>query len=191
MLDRQAFYDQRAARRPAEQKRSYNRLLRQYYRFFVTPGARVLEVGCGVGDLLVAVEPCVGVGIDFSTENIEIARWRYQEHHHLSFHTGEASAFKVEGKFDYIILSDLVNDVSDVQAVLEHVRKFAHERTRLVLNFFNHAWRPVLALAEKLELKAPSPPQNWLSASDMQNLLRLAGWEMVKQETKILSPVGI
>jgi 2-polyprenyl-3-methyl-5-hydroxy-6-metoxy-1,4-benzoquinol methylase len=191
MLDRQAFYDQRAARRPAEQKRTYNRLLRQYYRFFVTPGARVLEVGCGVGDLLAALEPCVGIGIDFSRENIEIARSRHREHRHLSFHTAEAASFQVDGKFDYIILSDLVNDVADVQAVLEHVRKFAHERTRLVLNFFNHAWRPVLALAEKLELKAPTLPQNWLSASDMQNLLHLAGWEMVKQETKILSPVGI
>ena len=190
MLDRQGFYDQRAARRPAEQKRFYNQLLRRYYRFFVTPGARVLEVGCGVGDLLVAVEPCVGVGIDFSAENIELARWRHQ-HHHISFQTDEAASFQVEGKFDYIILSDLVNDVTDVQAVLEHVRKFAHEKTRLVLNFFNHAWRPILALAEKLEFKAPTLPQNWLSATDMQNLLHLSGWEMVKQETKILSPVDV
>jgi ubiquinone/menaquinone biosynthesis C-methylase UbiE len=191
MLNRQAFYDQRAGRRPAEQKRFYNRLLRHYYRFFITPGARVLEVGCGIGDLLAAVEPCAGVGVDFSPENIEIARARHQEHRHLTFQSGEAASFQVEGKFDYIILSDLVNDVADVQAVLEHVRKFAHERTRLVLNFFNHAWRPILALAEKLELKAPTPAQNWLSAADMQNLLHLAGWETVKQETKILSPVGI
>lgn len=188
MLDRQAFYDQRAALRPAEQKRFYNRLLRQYYGFFVPSGARVLEVGCGIGDLLASVKPCFGVGIDFSAKSIEVARER---HPHLKFHRAEAETFQVEGKFDYIILSDLVNDVQDVQAVLEHVRNFAHERTRIVLNFFNYLWRPILNFAEKLEVKAPTLLQNWLSAADMQNLLRLAGWEMIKQETKILSPIGV
>ena len=77
MLDRQAFYEQRAAHRPAEQKRFYNRLLRQYYSFFVPAGARVLEVGCGTGDLLASVKPCFGVGIDFSPKTIEIARERH------------------------------------------------------------------------------------------------------------------
>lgn len=188
MLDRQAFYEERAAFRPAEQNRCYHRLLRQYYRFFIPPGARVLEVGCGVGDLLAAVEPCFGVGIDFSAKMIAIASERHPD---LQFHHADADAFHTEGKFDYIILSDLVNDLTDVQAVLEHVRKFAHERTRIVLNFFNYLWRPVLGVAESLEFKAPTLLQNWLSAADMQNLLRLAGWEMVKQDTKVLSPVGM
>ena len=188
MLDRQAFYEQRAAHRPAEQKRFYNRLLRQYYSFFVPAGARVLEVGCGTGDLLASVKPCFGVGIDFSPKMVDIARER---HPHLKFHCADAKDFDVERKFDYIILSDLVNDLEDVQQVLEHVRKYAHERTRIVLNFFNYLWRPALKFAEQLEVKAPTQLQNWLSAADMQNLLRLAGWEMVKQETKILSPVDV
>jgi hypothetical protein len=76
-----------------------------------------------------------------------------------------------------------------VQAVLESLRRFAHPGTRLVLNFFSNLWRPALRLAEHLEMKAPTPPQNWLSADDMRNLLELAGWHLLRQETKILTPV--
>jgi SAM-dependent methyltransferase len=188
MFDRKAFYDDRARFRPAEQKRFYHVLLRRYYSFFIPAGSRVLEIGCGTGDLLAALKPSYGVGIDFSEKNLALARERHPD---LHFHTAEAETFQSKEKFDYIILSDVVNDVPDVQALLEHLRGFAHERTRLVLNFFNMLWRPILALAESLELKAPTPPQNWLSAADMQNLLRLSGWELIRQETKILSPVGI
>src|SRR5437879_5526212 len=69
------------------------------------------------------------------------------------------------------------------------VRQFAEPNTRLVMNFFNNLWRPVLALAEKIGAKAPTPQQNWLSSGDMKNLLHLADWELVKMETRILWPL--
>ena len=56
MIDRRAFYDQRAAFRVRETGRCYQQLLRKQYAFWVPPGLRVLEVGCGLGDLLAAVE---------------------------------------------------------------------------------------------------------------------------------------
>jgi SAM-dependent methyltransferase len=185
MTDRQQFYQERARFRPEEGKRYYHVLLERYYRFLIPEGASVLEVGCGIGNLLAALKPSLGVGVDFSSAMISLAKLR---HPHLQWICGEASRFKLEGKFDYIILSDIVNDHPDVQALLEHLRQFAHERTRLVLNFFNNLWRPIMAIAEQLEWKAPNPPQNWLSADDMQNLLRLAGWEVIRQETKVLCP---
>ena len=130
MLDRQSFYDSRARFRPAEQQRTYNTLLRHYYRFFVPPNARVLEIGCGIGDLLAATRPACGVGIDFSPEAIALARGRHPE---LRFICSSAEESSLDEKFDYIILSDLVNDLNDVQAVLERARRFSHERTRLVI----------------------------------------------------------
>ena len=48
----------------------YHQRIAQIYRFVVTPGQRVLEVGCSQGDLLAALEPSVGVGVDFSQEMI-------------------------------------------------------------------------------------------------------------------------
>ena len=63
----QAFDEIAAAqpepRRPA---RGYHRLIEAVHRSIVRPGASVLEIGSGGGDLLAAVEPARGVGIDVS-----------------------------------------------------------------------------------------------------------------------------
>jgi SAM-dependent methyltransferase len=186
--NRRSFYDERAPLRPGEQARFYHRLLERYYAFFIPAQATVLEIGCGIGDLLAALRPSRGVGVDFSPAMIEIAQRR---HPHLEFHCAEGSAFFTEEKFDYIVLSELVNDIPDVQAQLEAVRQFAHERTRLVLNFFNNLWRPILSLAEAMNWKARTMPQNWLSSFDMRNLLHLAGWELVQQQTRVLFPLEV
>jgi tRNA G46 methylase TrmB len=41
----------------------YHRRLEQVYQAVVPPGQRVLELGCGTGDLLAAVAPSFGVGL--------------------------------------------------------------------------------------------------------------------------------
>jgi len=184
--DRRAFYEQRAPHRPRESGRQYHRLLQKYYAFLIPPGARVLELGCGLGDLLAAVRPARGVGVDFSPAMVSLARQRHPE---LEFHVADAAAFASDEQFDYIIVSDLVNDVPDVQAVLERARQLAHPRSRLVVNFFNDLWRPILAAAERAGAKAPTLLQNWLAAADVKNLLFLAGWELIKTDKRILWPV--
>ncbi len=187
MIDRRAFYDQRAPLRPGESSRYYHQLLKNYFQFLVPPDVSVLEIGCGIGDLLAAVKPSRGVGVDFSPATVELAR---QRHPGLEFQVADAAGFSATEKFDYIILSDLVNDLPDVQAVLEKLQAVSHPRTRLVINFFNNLWRPILKSAEGMNAKAPTQLQNWLSFGDMKNLLHLAGWEMVKYDTRILWPVN-
>lgn len=186
MLDRRSFYEARAAFREREGRRRYHQLVGRHFSHLVPPNRRVLEAGCGLGDLLATVKPARGVGVDFSRAMIEAAR---QRHSHLDFRVADAAQFATQEQFDYILLSDLVNDLPDVQAVFDHLRGAAHCRTRLVLNFFNNLWRPILTLSVKLGLKAPTPPPNWLSADDVKNLLHLAGWEVVKVDPRILWPV--
>ena len=180
------FYENRS--RPCREQaanRYYHRLVEAYFKFFIPPGASVLEIGCGLGDLLSSLKPRYGVGIDFSATTIEQARERHPE---LEFRVAEALQFRSDQVFDYVVLSDLVNDLPDVQAVLSRVLDHVHSRSRVILNFFNNVWRPVLRLGEWLGCKVPTPPQSWLSAADVQNLLHLAGWELVKQDIKILWP---
>ena len=43
----------------------------------VVPGHRVLDVGCGLGDLLASTRPSEGVGIDISDRMIAIAKTRH------------------------------------------------------------------------------------------------------------------
>ena len=186
MTDRKTFYEERAPDRARELTRHYHRLLRSYFRFFVPPNLRVLEMGCGLGDLLAAVQPAHGVGVDFSEGMIVAARARHPE---LRFEVADAGTFQAGGKFDYILASDLVNDLPDVQQFFEQARGAAHPDTRLVVNCFNTLWRPVLGLAARLGWKSPTPPQNWLSLADVKDLLHLAGWEVVRTDTRILWPV--
>jgi SAM-dependent methyltransferase len=164
----------------------YHKLLRYYYRFFVPPGMRILEVGCGHGDLLAALEPSLGVGIDFSEEMVRCAS---SKHKSLSFIQADAHDLPIEGTFDVIILSDLVNDLWDVQSVLQELRNFSHPGTRLVLNFFNNLWRIPLSAAKKMGLGFETLEQNWFSPHDIFNLLELAGFEVISTRPLILFPL--
>ena len=186
MIDRRAFHEQLAPELPRASRRFYHRLLEKYFSFLIPPGQRVLELGCGLGDLLAAVRPERGVGVDFSPATLALAAERHPE---FKFHEADAAQFRGTERFDYIILSDLVNDLPDVQAVLQNLHHSAFQHTRLVINFHNNLWRPLLALAERFKAKSPAPSQNWLSPNDVKNLLHLAGWEVVRTDTRILWPL--
>ena len=43
-------------------------------QFLIPPGKRVLELGCGRGELLAALQPSYGVGVDFSAKTIARAK---------------------------------------------------------------------------------------------------------------------
>ena len=51
----------------------YHRELSGLVQSLIVPGSRVLEVGCGLGDLLAAVAPNNSLGIDASPRSIELA----------------------------------------------------------------------------------------------------------------------
>jgi ubiquinone/menaquinone biosynthesis C-methylase UbiE len=91
----------------------YHRRLNQIYQFLITPGQRVLEIGCGIGDLLAELQPARGVGVDFSPEMITRAR---AKHPALEFVQADAHNLAgIKGPFDVVIFSDAVNDLWDVQ----------------------------------------------------------------------------
>ena len=166
----------------------YHRMLADQYRFLVPPGQRVLEVGCGDGDLLAALEPCFGVGVDLSPAMVERARHRHGSER-LRFHAAAIEEIDLgEVVFDVIVMSDLVGYLYDIKAVLAGLLRHCHPRTRLVLNFHSRLWEPVFGLAEKLSLKAPRPVINWVTREDVDGLLRLAGFETVRSFARIVVP---
>ena len=166
----------------------YHQRLAQLYQFLVAPGLNVLEIGCGKGDLLAAVQPARGIGIDFSNEMIKRAQ---QRHPHLQFICADAHALPLEKPFDIIILSDLLNDIWDVQTLLEQVAKLSAPHTRLILNSYSRLWEQPLALAEWLGLAHPTLHQNWLTVEDITNLLYFTHFEAIQHHTEILFPLSI
>ncbi len=164
----------------------YHERISEIYRYLVPPGQRVLEIGCGTGDLLASLQPTQGMGIDFSAEMIRRAKKKYPN---LRFILCDAHEISLNGQFDVIILSDLVNDLWDVQAVLSGLDRLCSHRTRIIINTYSRVWELPLLLTQKLGLSTPLLPQNWLTVEDICNLLHLAGYEDIRHFNEILWPV--
>lgn len=164
----------------------YQHLLARFYRFLIPPGKQVLELGCGHGDLLAALEPSCGVGVDFSEVMVAAAAAKHPAQHFIRC---DAGGLPLSATFDVIILSDLVNDLWDLQAVLENIRPLCHSGTRIILNFYNPLWNIPLKMVKRLGKGADTLEQNWFSPHDVENLLDLAGFEVIKSHARILLPI--
>jgi len=185
---RRRHWDALAGRTRRGPAAAYARRLARIYRSLVAPGLRVLEIGCAGGDLLAALEPSCGVGVDLSEQMLSVAA---QRHPGLRFVHADAHDLALDETFDVVILSDLVNELWDVQAVLERVRSMCTPQTRLIINSYSRLWQPPLALAKALGLAAAVLDQNWLTPDDIRHLLGLAGFELLRRWSEILLPLPL
>ncbi len=163
-----------------------------YLQFLIPKNARVLEIGCGIGDTLASLQPSYGVGIDFSPALVDIARKR---HTGLTFVVGDAedpaTIASVAGPFDYILVLDAIGALDDCQKFLEQLHPLCTRETRVVIGYFSHLWQPVLKFAEWIGRRMPLPPQNALAPADVAAIAQLADFEPVKSEQRMLMPVSL
>jgi SAM-dependent methyltransferase len=158
-------------------------------QFLVRPGSRVLDLGCGTGNLLAALKPNIGVGVDLSARMVEVARSKFP---HLDFRCGDIEdpefMSTLQGPFDYIILSDTIGLLDDVETALGHLHAFSTPHTRLVISYYSQLWEPLLKVAAAIGARMPQPPINLLSDSDFINILDLADFESIRYEVRQLVP---
>lgn len=172
-------------------QRGFHEQLLAHFRHRVEAGSRVLEVGCGAGDLLAGLRPSRGLGIDFSRGMIDQARARHGAAGELQFEVACAESIPGNETFDHIVLDYLTGYLPDIQGALEGLRSHAHERTRLHVTSLNTLWRPILRLAVGSGGVMPQPESAWLSDADLANLMELAGWEIVSFERIQLCPFDV
>jgi ubiquinone/menaquinone biosynthesis C-methylase UbiE len=165
----------------------YHKRLEEVLRFVIPPGQQVIEIGCGLGDLLAALKPSYGVGIDFSPQMITRARERHPD---LHFIETDAHELNLKSDFDFVILSDLVNDLWDVQSVLENIQSFITPRSRIIITSYSRLWELPFWIIRKMGLAKPSLYQNWLTVEDIAGLLSLANCEVVRHWDEIIWPIG-
>lgn len=161
----------------------------RFLRFLIPTDSRILEFGCGTGDLLGSLEPSYGVGIDISESMILLAKERYP---HLKFTCEDIDDLNERSvdiaRFDYVILADTIGYLEDIQQTLSKIKSFTDQDSRLIISYFSQMWKPLLSIAEFFKLKMPQPQQNWLSSGAIENLLELSGYEIVRRDWRLLSP---
>ncbi len=109
----------------------------RYLRFLIPPQKRVLDLGCGNGHRLAALEPSYGVGVDFSPAKVAYAAGTYP---HLNFLCDDVENLKktpvFDEPFDVIVMSDTIGSLDDCLATFQElapILQFGNPSRRLVL----------------------------------------------------------
>ena len=188
--NRKTYFEKVAASR--KKARGFNAYywneITNYCDYFSHEDISILEVGCGTGELLNGVRATRKVGIDFSPAMISIAKEKFQN---IDFHVMEAENIQLDEKFDLIILSNLIGYVDDVEEVFKQLHKVCHPQTKIIVTYYNYLWEPFLKFAEKIRLKTPTPLQNWLSLTDINNLLYISGFDVYRNTKRMIFPFNI
>lgn len=185
-----SYFNSIAASRDWWRKRNryYQTELEDFYRFNIPRKSSVLEIGCGTGELLHSLDPVNGAGIDFSEAMISMSQKKFPN---LQFQVDDIEDLKLRQRFDFIVMQDLIGHLSDVWVAFRNLRNVSTPETRIILNYYNQLWEPAIILLEVLGLKVKQPHQNWLSLADIENILYLNGYEIIKKGSRFLFPMYI
>lgn len=188
--DLRPYFDRCASARDywKTRNRYYHKELTRLLARLVPRNLKILEIGCGTGDLLEALTPSRAVGLDFSKKMLELARKRHPQ---FEFVEGDALDLPIKETFDAVVLSDLIGSLSDVWQAFRELKKITDRDSQVVITYYNYLWEPLLQFGEKIGLKMPHPRQNWLPLQDIENFLELADFEIVKQGTHLLLPINV
>jgi SAM-dependent methyltransferase len=154
----------------------------------VPRGNAVLELGCGTGELLAALHPSRGVGIDFSSRMIDVASRTHAHLERLDFRVEDIEELETRECFDYVVMSDTIGELTDSWKAIRNLHQVTNSDSRVVITYFNALWEPVLKVGEAAGWKMPQDFQNWLSLEDIRNLLYLNGFEPVRYGYEFLLP---
>lgn len=119
------FWDRLAdkyARQPVADEATYQEKLRRT-RGYLSPGSRVLEVGCGTGSTAIAHAPHAGhiLAVDVSGRMLEIARGKAEAAgaRNVEFRQGAVEALDLpDASFDMVMAHSLLHLVRDRAAVI-------------------------------------------------------------------------
>src|SRR4030095_1718383 len=94
-------------------------------------------------------------------------------------------------KADYVLLNGTLHYERDIEDYLSKVRAMMSDDSRLIVTYYSALWRPLLSLATFFGLRSKTPELNWLAHSDLRNFMRLADFDVVRVEPRVLIPIYI
>jgi ubiquinone/menaquinone biosynthesis C-methylase UbiE len=165
----------------------YQSLIRAV-REVVPPGKKILDIGTGTGEILNALSPCQGSGVDVSRGMIEKARGKFPR---LRFYSGSYETLALGNSFDFILLVDVIEHLQEPEKLFFNLKKFCRPETRIVLTMANPAWEPFLHLLEKLRLKMAEGPHRRISERKLLAYAARENFAVQSAASFVLLPVAI
>jgi hypothetical protein len=153
------------------------RKLRQYLDLYVRPGDRLAVISAKE-----AREP-----LEFQGHELLVLQSSSRESGRPILDLEALAGFCA----DYVLLNGNIHYEADIQDFLGKLRPALLASTRVVIMYYSTLWRPWLRLATALGVRGHTPEENWIAHEDVRNLLLLANYELVRQESKFLVPVYI
>ena len=100
-----------------------------YHSYFlnnIKNDSKVLDIGCGIGALAYDIANKAGyvVGIDINEELIRIAKTKFPKKN-IEYITGDATNYNFKEKYDYLVLSNVLEHIKNRHEFLEKIRNLA------------------------------------------------------------------
>ena len=151
-------------------------LLARYFAEYIPPAASVAEIGLEGRSLLPLLSKAKGGAF----AHLDASR------------IGNAGPIFAEGNYpERIILNGVLHYEPDVQGFLERLHQHSPTHARLLITYYSMLWRPLFSLATRLGIRDAKRDENWLSASDVDNLLTVSGYQPVVRHARVLMPVYV
>lgn len=166
----------------------YYENLKKCYREIIPAGKKILEIGCGTGDIIAALNSSEGFGIDVSSGMIDIAKKKHPE---ITFEAVGIEGFSCEPKFDYIILADVIEHLENISGASRKLNRLCNSSTVVVFTYANPLWEPGLLLLEKLGLKMPEGPHYRIPFRKLKKILTEHNFTVVERGWRLLVPANI
>lgn len=165
--------------------------VKKLYRELVPENKNVLDLGCGTGEVLDAVKPSFGVGCDLSSGMIVLARQKFADRKDLYFTSDLDDVVFGKTKFDYIMLSDVIEHLDNVEETMAHLAKISGSGTKVIISMANPSWEPILLMLEKLRMKMPEGPHTRISFRKLKSIAVAVGFRAEQEGTRLLIPTHI
>jgi SAM-dependent methyltransferase len=162
----------------------------KYHDFFVNRvkrDERVLDIGCGNGALSLDVAEKAGayvVGIDMNADNIATAKKRHA-HARVQYEIGDVLAKKLEGPFETVILSNVLEHLEHRSEFLRRVTETVNPgRFLLRVPVFERDWR--VPLKAELGIDYRLDPTHFIeyTLESFAEEIEQAGLAIVHQEVR-------
>jgi ubiquinone/menaquinone biosynthesis C-methylase UbiE len=166
----------------------YYRNLKQLYKEIILPDQKILEVGCGTGDLISSLEYRYAAGIDISLEMIKIAQ---KKHPHINFQAKTVENYKPESDFDFIFLADVLEHLENIPSAINSLERLCQKHTKIIFSYANPLWEPILLVLEKLSLKMPEGPHYRIPYHKFKQILLDNSLNVSERGWRLLYPAHI